>query len=213
MDKKNSHCPLCNHQGEKFYQDMFFRCTNCKAIYIANALLLNPSEEKKRYEQHNNDVMDVGYQNFVSPITKAVLRDYTTNSFGLDFGSGTGPVISKLLSDKGYSLKQYDPFFNDDKKLLEDKYDYIVCCEVIEHLHTPAKEFALLEKLLKPNGRLYCMTQPYKEEIDFGSWHYRNDSTHVFFYQELTFQKIKDMYDFSSVIIDDRLITYVRNDY
>jgi len=202
------HCPLCNNHGEQFHKDQFYRCKNCRGIFKASSFLPNPTEEKEKYDLHNNDVTDVRYQQFVSPITNAVQENYSPNSIGLDFGSGPGPVISKVLQDKGYKLKQFDPFFNNDPKLLEVKYDYIVCCEVIEHFHSPAKEFDLLKNLLKPNGHLYCMTHLYSEDIDFNAWYYKNDPTHVFFYNPIALQKIMDKHEFSSLTIDDRLITF-----
>lgn len=35
------------------------------------------------YKEHNNDIKDEGYQNFVSPITLAIMRDFTQNDKGL----------------------------------------------------------------------------------------------------------------------------------
>jgi len=40
------------------------------------------------------------------------MKDFNTNHKGLDFGAGTGPVISKVLKDKGYCIAQYDIFFS-----------------------------------------------------------------------------------------------------
>lgn len=160
------------------------------------------------YKQHNNDVTDVRYQNFVSPIIAAVKNFYSTDSLGLDFGAGTGPVVSKILDDNGYTIKQYDPLFHNDTNVLKLKYDYIVCCEVIEHFHYPRKEFDLLKKLLKPKGHLYCMTHLYSREIDFSNWYYKNDNTHVFIYQPETLMKIKDIYNFFSLTKEGRLATF-----
>lgn len=191
-----------------FYQNIFFCCTECLGIFKAKKLLPTPEEEKKRYEEHNNEVTDIKYQNFASPITSAVQSNFPTKSLGLDFGAGTGPVISKVLREKGYKLNQFDPFFIMDTKTLQVKYDYIVCCEVIEHFHSPAKEFSLLKNLLKPNGHLYCMTHIYTMEINFDNWYYKNDKTHVFIYQHKTLEKIKELFKFSSLNVADRLIIY-----
>lgn len=43
-----------------------------------------------RYQKHNNDIEDDGYQKFVAPITTAIMKDFTQNHKGLDFGAGTG---------------------------------------------------------------------------------------------------------------------------
>ena len=136
------------------------------------------------------------------------MKDFTQNAKGLDFGAGTGPVISKILKDNGFNIKLFDPFFHNYPFLLETKYNYIAACEVIEHFHHPKKEFALLKKLLLKNGKLYCQTNLYDESIDFHTWHYKSDNTHVFFYHNKTIHWIKDEFGFSEVVIKDRLITF-----
>lgn len=210
QNKNKERCPLCNQFGETFYKDRFYCCPDCSGIFVASAYIPNPEKEKKRYEEHINDVTDVRYQNFVSPIINAVKKNFPTNSLGLDFGAGTGPVISKILGDIGYQLKQFDPFFCNDTRVLQHSYDYIVCCEVIEHFHFPSKEFELLKSLLKPNGHLYIMTHLYNNKINFNNWYYKNDITHVFIYQQDTLEEIKDRFDFSSLAIEDRLVTFVK---
>lgn len=165
-------------------------------------------EERLRYEEHFNDVENEGYQRFVSPITSSVLNDFSKTDKGLDFGAGTGPVISKLLKDQDYSLVQYDPFFHNFPDLLKDKYNYIVCCEVMEHFYHPKKEFELLQNLLHTKGKLYCMTDLWDESIDFHKWYYKNDQTHVFIYHINTIEWIQKEIGFSNVTIEGRLITF-----
>jgi SAM-dependent methyltransferase len=204
-------CPLCNRPSTVFYQykdRLFHQCSNCYGIVIDKALIPSRDAEMLRYQKHNNNIEDAGYQKFVAPITSAIMRDFTQNHKGLDFGAGTGPVISKILKDSGYLIKLYDPFFHNYPNLLGSQYDYIAACEVIEHFHDPRKEFSLLKKLLYKNGKLYCMTNLYNESIDFQNWDYKSDITHVFFYHEKTIQWIKKEFGFSSVTIDGRLIIY-----
>ncbi len=206
-------CPLCSSLAEEFYRDMrktYYRCPECKGIFLDAALLPTFDEEKDRYNTHNNDVEDKGYQKFVSPIVNSILRDYEPTDTGLDFGAGTGPVISKMLSDSDYQIVQYDPFFYNYPDLLARKYNYIACCEVIEHFHDPQKEFLLLKELLASGGRLYCMTDIYNDAINFGKWYYINDPTHVFIYQEETFSWIKEKMAFKKVDVKGRLVIFER---
>ncbi|MFN3491124.1 MAG: class I SAM-dependent methyltransferase [Anaerolineales bacterium] len=203
--QKNQICPLCHSIGSIFQGD-FFLCENCGGIFRGKHSYPTPSAEKKRYEAHNNNVEDKKYQQFVFPITRAVLKNYLPSHHGLDFGAGTGPVISYLLEKQGYQIKQYDPFFHNYPELLKQTYDYIVCCEVIEHFHNPRQEFGLLRRILKPHGSLFCMTHLYQPDINFESWYYKNDPTHVFIYQKQTLDWIKHYFNFSSVQIDNRFI-------
>lgn len=169
---------------------------------------LDMHSEKLRYEVHENNVEDKGYQNFVAPITSAVMKDFTQEDKGLDFGAGTGSAISKVLEDNGFNILKYDPYFHNYPQLLEQKYDYIACCEVMEHFYTPKNEFFLLHDLLKKNGKLYCMTHLYDDNIDFKAWYYKNDQTHVFFYHDKTIEWIRKEYGFTYVSINKRLITF-----
>lgn len=171
-------------------------------------LRLALNEEKLRYKEHNNDVEDKNYQNFVSPITTAILKDFSSADKGLDFGAGTGPVISKVLNDNAFSIVQYDPFFHNFPDLLNARYNFIACCEVMEHFYNPKKEFGLLRSLLYPNGKLYCMTDLWDESIDFHEWYYKNDPTHVFIYTKETIHWIQKEFDFSDVTVDGRLVTF-----
>ncbi|MCR9181366.1 MAG: class I SAM-dependent methyltransferase [Flavobacteriaceae bacterium] len=206
-------CILCNSRLlepihiEKPHR--FYDCSCCGSIVRSPDTFPDDILEKERYETHHNDVNDPRYQAFVSPITLAVQADFNPqNTLGLDFGAGTGPVITKVLNDKGYQLNLYDPFFYPDKKVLHLHYDYIVCCEVIEHFHRPLKEFELLKSLLKPGGKLYCMTDIFKIEKDFANWYYKNDPTHVIFYTEKSLQWIQKKMGFNELKIDKRLIIF-----
>lgn len=204
-------CTLCSSNGTHFHywnKTNFFRCTKCNGIYIGEQQFISSIEEKERYLEHNNDVEDKGYQAFVSPITDAVQQHFSPDSAGLDFGSGTGPVLSKLLSDKNYRIKQYDPFFNNQPELLEQTYDYIASCEVIEHFHKPLDEFKLLKKLLRPEGILFCKTELFSDDIDFDKWYYKNDPTHVFIYHADSLKWVCNAAGFKKVDIKKKLITF-----
>jgi SAM-dependent methyltransferase len=201
-------CPLCQHSGKPFYRNVFFGCDHCYGIYRNRAYYISSEEEKKRYENHNNDVNDERYRQFVSPITNRVLQDFSPEHNGLDFGAGTGLVISKVLEGNGYNIVQYDPFFENHEHLLRFQYNYIVCCEVIEHFQNPNKEFTNLRSMLKPNGQLICMTHVYDGSTPFHDWYYKNDPTHVFIYQKPTIEYIARHFNLHLLKFEDRLIVW-----
>ncbi|WP_299212307.1 class I SAM-dependent methyltransferase [uncultured Dokdonia sp.] len=179
-------CPLCSSLLSIQKDSHFYDCETCKAIVQDKNHYITADEEKAHYECHNNDVEDVRYQNFTMPITQYVLDTFLPTHKGLDFGSGTGPVISSMLQKKHYDIVQYDPFFAPDERVLMSTYDYIVSCEVFEHFHHPKVEIDRLVGLLKPNGLLLVMTLLYTDSIDFKTWHYRKDPTHIFIYRAET---------------------------
>jgi len=201
-------CPLCGSESSPFADGRYFDCPTCKGVFLGRGFYLSPEKEKARYEKHDNDVADEGYRNFVSPMVEAVLKNQTKRHKGLDFGAGPSSAASNLLRKKGYSIIEYDPYFHPFPKLLESTYDYIVCCEVVEHFFDPAKEFERLKRLLKPGGSLYCMTHLYDETIDFRNWYYRRDPTHVFIYRKETIEWIRDRCGFSGVCLENRLIVF-----
>jgi len=207
-----SSCLLCHSESTaSYFEDRlhkFFECSNCGTVFRDPATFLSPSEEKERYLTHNNDVNDPDYQEFVSPITEAVQKYYTKEAIGLDYGAGTGPVIAKVLRDQGYRIELFDPFFHPDKSVLNKNYDFIVCCEVIEHFHRPLEEFQLLQRLLNPGGRLICMTDPLPEE-NFDKWYYKDDPTHVIFYNDENLQWIHENTGFGSIRRDGRLVEFI----
>lgn len=204
-------CPLCLHQGTEFYRyksRLFHQCEYCHGIFMDRALWPDTETEKARYLEHNNDVADPRYQQFVSPITDAVSRDFTRDHTGLDFGAGHAPIVTHVLTAKGYQLTAYDPLFFADSSLLQGHYDFIASCEVIEHFHQPRREFTLLKNMLKPGGRLYCMTECYDESIDFHQWQYKNDPTHVFIYHQDSLAYIQQQFGFSDWLKADRLVIF-----
>ncbi len=205
-------CPLCHSQGDTFYDNerqAFYKCPNCLGLYIDPSKILGKEAERLRYEKHRNDPEDLKYQQFVSPIVSSILVDFKTWHKGLDFGSGGGSAVSKLLKDHRFQIDSYDPYFFNTPELLKKQYDYVACCEVMEHFQNPDREFELLKRLLQPGGRLYCMTSIYDESIDFKAWYYKNDPTHVFIYHRKTLEWIKAAFGFSMVqIVDGKLVIY-----
>lgn len=201
-------CPLCKSTLTNKKDEYYYNCDQCKAIVKDEKYYITSEEEKARYETHNNDVNDLGYQNFTMPITNYVIENFNTNNKGLDFGSGTGPVISTMLMKKDYNVVQYDPFFTPNHELLNNKYDYIFSCEVFEHFHHPKKEIDKLLSILKSNGTILVMTMLYNDNIDFRGWNYRNDDTHVFIYRKETIEYIAEEWNLEIDVLTDRLIAF-----
>ena len=113
-----------------------------------------------------------------------------------------------MLRDKGFQIENYDLYFENNPELLTRKYDYISCCEVMEHFHQPYKEIELLKSLLLPKGKLYCKTEVFNNQKPFENWYYKDDFTHVFIYQLKTLEWIKNEFHFSNLIIKEKLIVF-----
>lgn len=206
-------CPLCHQHSEVFYSHrhkQYYFCTHCFSISLCEQNRLQPALEKQHYQQHENHVDDPNYQQFLSPIIQNIRKDFPTKAMGLDFGCGTGPVIKHVLGKGGYSIDLYDHFFFPNHEVFTKKYDFIVASEVAEHFFRPDEEFSRLHHMLKPNGKLYVMTELFSEKKCFDQWYYKNDPTHVFFYNKKTMHWIADHYGFQKVENHKRLTVFTK---
>ncbi len=146
--------------------------------------------EYSRYLLHENDPKDPRYRNFLSRLADPLIKKLQPGMVGLDYGCGPGPALGQMLGEIGHEIHFYDPFFRPDASVLNRKYDFIVCSEVVEHFHKPADEFERLDKMLNPSGWLGMMTSFLTDDLQFANWHYRRDPTHVVFYSQETFRYI-----------------------
>ena len=216
--KEDTTCSLCDSMTAMFWIDevdktTYYKCSNCRSVVQSKTHFLSDEEEKSRYLHHENDINDSGYQEFVSPITESIISSFNPKRHkGLDYGCGTGPVISHVLKNNGFDMTLYDPFFFPDESYLDKQYNFIACCEVMEHFHSPKAEFEKMRNLLYPKGKLYCKTALISNELtakEFSDWYYKNDPTHVFFYSPKALKYIKNAYRFSDLIISEKLITFI----
>ena len=204
-------CRLCHSEIKEFYvfiERVFYQCVNCRSVQVDANMLPSLSEEKQRYGLHQNTIEDKGYVSFLTPLVNAVADLHSKFEKGLDFGSGPEPVLTQMLQKRGYNIEAYDPVFLRKTELLKHKYDYIICCEVIEHFHNPDKEFSLLSDLLERGGSLLIKTNVLTEETNFGSWWYKNDITHVFFYTSETLKHISNACNFSELTLEKDYIRF-----
>lgn len=207
-------CILCQSVHTKYLctlpaktPRLYFYCDRCELRFLNPAQRLSASVEKQRYEIHENDVTNPGYQNFVRPIVDAVVAELPQTANGLDFGCGTGPVLFEMLQAAGYAMQKYDPFFEPNAAALAREYDFIVSSEVVEHFYFPDQEFARLNTLLKPGGTLALMTLLFQNQTSFEDWYYIKDPTHVALYSPASFDYIAKTFGFSGVeILSDRLV-------
>lgn len=185
----------------------YHRCEVCDLYFLDPADRLSSDGERARYDLHTHDPADLGYQRFVTPLVEHISRALPMGSGGLDFGAGRVPTLSRLLEDAGFSMSIYDAFYWPDPAPLNAQYDFVVSCEVIEHLYDPAFEFARLRAVLKPGAGLFVMTEPRHDGIDFENWAYRRDPTHVAFFSARTFGWIAANFGFKNMEITGRVIS------
>ena len=187
-------CPVCETGNTEPFQTvgdlLYNRCPICQATLMEPECRLGAEDEKAVYALHDNNPDDPGYRRFLSRLADPLCKRLPPGASGLDFGCGPGPALAQMLEESGMQMRVYDPFFYPDKQPLAQRYDFITCTEVVEHLHNPARVFEQLDSLLRPGGLLGVMTCFQTDDARFANWHYRRDPTHVVFYRQLTLQWI-----------------------
>jgi len=192
-------CPLClAEQAEKIFeredprygQRFYFLCNVCQLVFLDPKLYLDAEAEKSRYDTHQNNPADEGYRNFLRRLADPLIEKLNEGEQGLDFGCGPGPTLSLILSEHGFEMEKYDPFYFPNEGQLNRTYDFVTSTEVVEHLYHPQEVFLKLDELLKVNGHLGVMTEILDHPDRFAGWWYHRDPTHVCFYQKETFHWI-----------------------
>ena len=190
MDDENLACPLCGSStGPTYFVDgrrRYACCTECALVFVHPADRPRPLEEALRYLEHENRRDDPGYAAFLRRLADPVCAHVPIGARGLDVGCGPTPLLSELLTASGRPTEHYDPLFFPVAELLLETYDFVTCCEVVEHAHDPTALFGQLSRLIRPGGVIAIMTQFRPTHDSFDSWWYRRDTTHVCFFSEPT---------------------------
>ena len=97
-----------------------------------------------------------------------------------------------MFEEAGYDMAIYDIFYADDPMVLQKKYDFISCSEVVEHLFQPGDVIKSHFPMLMPGGVLGIMTKLVIDQDAFAGWHYITDPTHVCFFSKETFHWLAD---------------------
>ncbi|PKM33048.1 MAG: methyltransferase [Gammaproteobacteria bacterium HGW-Gammaproteobacteria-10] len=207
-------CPLCAESKiEHFHSDKqrdYFLCSTCALVFVPPAQQLDLQQQKAVYDLHQNDVHDQGYRKFLSRFAIPLSARLLPGASGLDFGCGPGPALSLMLKEQGFPTAIYDPIYADYPEVLQSRYDFISCTEVVEHFTEPGLEFSRLFSMIKPQGILAIMTKRVIDRQAFAQWHYKIDPTHVCFFSDKTFLWLADRYRCRTEFIDKDVVILSR---
>jgi SAM-dependent methyltransferase len=194
LEHPSETCLLCQlATSQQIAQDKrrpYYLCHNCALVFVPNNFHLTATEEKAQYDLHQNHPEDPGYRQFLNRTLEPLFKQIPPPAKGLDFGSGPGPTAHLIAEQLGYDMHIYDPYYAPNDDYLNHKYDFISATEVLEHISQPMPVLEQLAHLLKAKGVLAIMTKRVEAIEKFGNWHYKNDPTHIAFYQMQTFDFI-----------------------
>lgn len=151
----------------KFHYQTFtvWRCPNCQCLHSQE-----PVDLDKYYAHYPLEKQTLDYfrkricQNRLNLL---IQHGVQKEDKILDYGCNQGLFV-EFLHKKGYvNAVGYDPYISkySNRNLLEYKYDYITCQDVIEHVENPHQCFSQLVNCLKKDGTLILGT-PNAEEIN-----------------------------------------------
>ena len=202
MAELTSICRLCRQQARDFMVvdgRGYLACDHCGLRMMHHDDLPTPLDEKTHYDQHDNRVDDIGYQQFLSRLADPLMAILPPSSSLLDFGSGpsseTGPALAEMMRHAGHQVALYDPFYAPQTSVLSKEYDAVMATEVVEHFHHPHDGFKEMLASVRPGGWLAIMTSLQDDDAAFAGWYYRRDPTHVAFYREETLAFIAKEFD------------------
>ena len=184
-------CSLCGEPTAYFWHDSrreYRACPNCGLLQVPATYHLCDADEKAQYDWHENDIGDAGYRRFLSRLLDPLLKQLPAHAEGMDFGCGPGPALAAMLQEHGFATSLYDKFYHTDPAPLRHKHDFITATEVVEHLAQPGRVLDALWEQLRPGGLLGIMTRRFTDPEAFKRWHYKNDPTHICFFQRRTFE-------------------------
>ncbi len=205
-------CPLCHSADNTLFcrdnSREYWRCRICLLVFVPEKQHLTAAQEKAIYDLHENQPDDPGYRQFLSRLAIPISTRLTKGAYGLDYGCGPGPALPSMLIEQGFEMELFDPIYARHTRLLNFRYDFITCTEVVEHFRNPIVEFERLFSILNPNGWLGIMTKQVINAEAFSCWHYKNDLTHISFFSKSTFSWLAASYHCRVEFVDIDVILF-----
>jgi 2-polyprenyl-3-methyl-5-hydroxy-6-metoxy-1,4-benzoquinol methylase len=155
----------------------------------------------------NTTVLDIGCWN--GNLGKALISGKGCVVDGVDFSK----EILKEALNNGYKKTYLMDLNKDPEKIksLQNKYDVIVCADILEHLIDPKSVLSSLGKKLKPNG-IIVISLPNvafllnRINLMLGKWDYTEfgilDKTHVRFFTKKTLKEL--VIDADLEVVDEK---------
>ena len=189
-------CPLCNNKNVHTIDNdslrEYVQCRLCDLIFVPRSSCVGEEQERKRYDLHSNTINDAGYVRYLETVADYLRYIPLQKPETLDFGSGQNAILTHILNRRGIPCTAYDPLYDIGTSALSRKYDFVIMCEVIEHVRDLYNELTRIRDLLNDNGFVLIRTQMVKDIAGFTSWWYTKDITHINFFSYRTLEYVGD---------------------
>ncbi len=214
-------CPICNGdsvhfmtrkfapQARTFVENENFsveykKCEHCGLVFCEEMIEWMPQKYSELvyndgYIPYDRDVVtpNGSRQTKSLEFIKQFIQDCHTN---LDYGGGRG-YLSDMLNNNGYKSVCYDPFTeNNNKELLNAKYDFVSCIEVLEHAYNIMDVVKTTTSIAKKY--IYVSTALYDNVQDWENWYYFNPRVgHILLFNRKSLELLFDKFGFEIVLI------------
>lgn len=221
-------CKLCGDSaGAVFTVDLdsgeqvdYYECGSCRLLQSFHLDDLSPSELGSVYNPENwhadPDPGATWRLSYISRrlelLARARLLPRRSDMRALDFGSGSGFVVSYLRHRLGTDAWGYEPYatavFAPERTLTEwqqvvehGPYQWVIASEVFEHFIDPAKEIQQLKKVLGDAAAVFITTGRYIPGKHGRDWSYLaiHAGQHVALYADRTMDEVARILGFSHV--------------
>lgn len=172
-------CPVCLHvavpaQSRRVrcnvrrYRDRSFllwRCAGCRSLHCERVDDLAGYYVDYPIRKQTLDYFTRSWYRVV--LNRLVRAGIAKSDLILDYGCNQGLFIDFMAENGFHRCAGYDPYVErfSSEAVLEQRYDWIVSLDVIEHDEDPRTFLARLAGLLRPGGRL-CIETPNADGID-----------------------------------------------
>jgi SAM-dependent methyltransferase len=174
----------------------YHRCNVCGVIFTVAFDDFSKADFAEHIYNDSYKLVDPEYAD-IRPASNAKMIQQTFGSSLrisiLDYGGGNGK-LTELLRASGFSNAQtYDPFVPESATLPTEKFQLIICFEVVEHSPTPQATFREIASLLAEGGMVLFSTMalpPNIDQVGLGWWYAGPRNGHVTLYSMPSLQRI-----------------------
>ncbi len=100
-------CHICNKPTESFLHEKtnitYYYCKVCEYIFKSPECHQDFTAQKERYNLHENDAEDEGYQAYFQRFLDFTLPLAGKSNSALDFGCGRSSLLASLLEHRQYT--------------------------------------------------------------------------------------------------------------
>lgn len=226
-------CPLCGSEAKPSYRLEHATAFNCKgdgcslqfawpqleddALARAYELLYYPTSTEQAAVLQNASEFEV--RNFVRAIETQI--GPLCGKRLLDYGCGKG-LLLRVAAEKGATVigieqsaearehcvrAGYGVAYSDLGEVVRNhhnaQFDYIIMCDVVEHLREPWHELSRLRSFLSPKGKVILTTPNadcLRSRISGSHWDQRRNLTHFYYFNRQALGKLLHRSGYSTVV-------------